>query len=260
MKKQIHKLVCDIIDKTVVDISESDCLDILEIAEKTAMNHIAARLDEIPMPGLPYLKVKLDVWGDLSNYARSALVAFISKSDTNYLKLHIAAWFNRRVIYTNTKLCHATDENIDNAIRDEIISMRSKAVLEDNPEYEDYFQTTKNEKTLELKADLVTPVNLLDVLIEQGASDAVNIIREREYATLCDMCSSQFDLVHVVVDAGRACDGVMAEFAGKITRIANELPMIKQEAKSYTIDVVKELLAPYRLEDNRQKMISFGSW
>ncbi|HHS8587923.1 TPA: hypothetical protein ACTVAX_004842, partial [Escherichia coli] len=92
------------------------------------------------------------------------------------------------------------------------------------------------------------------------ANSAVNVIRESEYASLWDMCKSQLDLVHIVVDAGKACDGVMAEFAGKMVRIANELPMIKQEAKSYATNHVTELLAPYRLESDQRKMISWGSW
>ncbi|HCL6118015.1 TPA: hypothetical protein N2P01_005140, partial [Escherichia coli] len=93
-----------------------------------------------------------------------------------------------------------------------------------------------------------------------GANDAVNVIRESEYASLCDMCKSQLDLVHIVIDAGKACDGVMAEFAGKMVRIANELPMIEQEAKSYATNHVTELLVPYRLESDQRKMISWGSW
>ncbi|OXK46512.1 hypothetical protein CDL38_14655 [Escherichia coli] len=58
----------------------------------------------------------------------------------------------------------------------------------------------------------------------------------------------------------KACDGVMAEFAWKVVRIANELPMIEQEAKSYATNHVTELLVPYRLESNQRKMVSWGSW
>lgn len=52
MKDEIQKLACDIIDKTGLEISESNRLDIIEKAVKTAMDHIATRLVEIPLPGL----------------------------------------------------------------------------------------------------------------------------------------------------------------------------------------------------------------
>lgn len=260
MKDEIQKLACDIIDKTGLEISEGSRLDIIGKAVNTAMNHIAARMDEIPLPGLPYLKVELHVWGEPSCARRSALVVFISKENPLSLKVQVGAWFDGRVIYTDTIICPPGDEHIEAVIRESIRAMRSLALLEDKQNFEDYLQSAKAEPTLNLKADFVTPTNLLDVLINKGASDAVNVIRESEYSTLCDMCRSQLDLVHIVVDAGKACDGVMAEFAGKMVRIANELPMIEQEAKSYATNHVTELLVPYRLESNQRKMISWGSW
>lgn len=45
MKDEIQKLVCDIIDKTGLEISEGSRLDIIGKAVNTAMNHIAARMD-----------------------------------------------------------------------------------------------------------------------------------------------------------------------------------------------------------------------
>lgn len=41
MKDEIQKLACDIIDKTGLEISECNRLDIIEKAVKTAMDHIA---------------------------------------------------------------------------------------------------------------------------------------------------------------------------------------------------------------------------
>ncbi|NZC99641.1 hypothetical protein H0O64_08835 [Escherichia coli] len=260
MKDEIQKLACDIIDKTGLEISESNRLDIIEKAVKTAMDHIATRLVEIPLPGLPYLKVKLHVWGEPSCARRSALVVFISKENPLSLKVQVGAWMDGKVIYTNTVFCASNDSIIEEAIQESLLTMHSLVLLEDKQNYEEYLRSIKGERTLSLKADFVTPKNLLEVLLNKGANDAVNVIRESEYASLCDMCKSQLDLVHIVIDAGKACDGVMAEFAGKMVRIANELPMIEQEAKSYATNHVTELLAPYRLESNQRKMISWGSW
>lgn len=172
--------------------------------------------------------------------------------------MQVGAWLDGRVIYTNTVFCLSNDETIEAAIQEAVLAMRSSGLMKNN--YEEYLRSISGEKTLSLKADFVTPKNLLEVLINKGANSAVNVIRESEYASLWDMCKSQLDLVHIVVDAGKACDGVMAEFAGKMVRIANELPMIKQEAKSYATNHVTELLAPYRLESDQRKMISWGSW
>ncbi|EEX1657640.1 hypothetical protein ACUAWQ_004246 [Escherichia coli] len=260
MKEEIKRLACNIIDKTGLEISESNRLDIIEKAVNTAMDHIATRLVEIPLPGLPYLKVKLCVWGEPAHARRSALVVFVRKENLRTLKVQVGAWFDGRVIYTDTIICPPGDEHIEAVIRESIRAMRSLALLEDKQNFEDYLLSVKAEPTLSLKADFVTPTNLLEVLINKGANDAVNLIRESEYSTLWDMCKSQLDLVHIIVDAGKACDGVMAEFAGKMVRIANELPMIEQEAKSYATNNVTELLAPYRLESDQRKMISWGSW
>lgn len=258
MKDEIQKLACDIIDKTGLEISEGSRLDIIGKAVNTAMNHIAARMDEIPLPGLPYLKVELHVWGEPSCARRSALVVFISKENPLSLKVQFFNDTATTEIYTNTVFCLSNDETIEAAIQEAVLAMRSSGLMKNN--YEEYLRSISGEKTLSLKADFVTPKNLLEVLINKGANSAVNVIRESEYASLWDMCKSQLDLVHIVVDAGKACDGVMAEFAGKMVRIANELPMIKQEAKSYATNHVTELLAPYRLESDQRKMISWGSW
>lgn len=64
--------------------------------------------------------------------------------------------------------------------------MRSSGLMKNN--YEEYLRSISGEKTLSLKADFVTPKNLLEVLLNKGANDAVNVIRESEYASLCDMC------------------------------------------------------------------------
>ncbi|WP_446497482.1 hypothetical protein [Escherichia coli] len=89
MKDEIQKLACDIIDKTGLEISESNRLNIIEKSRKTAMDHIATRLVEIPLPGLPYLKVKLHVWGEPSCARRSALVVLLAKKTRSVLKCRL---------------------------------------------------------------------------------------------------------------------------------------------------------------------------
>lgn len=69
------------------------------------------------------------------------------------------------------------DEHIEAVIRESIRAMRSLALLEDKQNFEDYLLSVKAEPTLSLKADFVTPTNLLEVLINKGANDAVNLIR-----------------------------------------------------------------------------------
>lgn len=129
MKDEIQKLACDIIDKTGLEISEGSRLDIIGKAVNTAMNHIAARMDEIPLPGLPYLKVELHVWGEPSCARRSALVVFISKENPLSLKVQVGAWLDGRVIYTNTVFCLSNDETIEAAIQEAVLAMRSSGLM-----------------------------------------------------------------------------------------------------------------------------------
>lgn len=260
MKDEFQKLACDIIDKSCVKIDDGARADIMNSAVQVAMNHIATRMEEIPQPGLPYMKVQLHVWGRSSGLPRSALAVFISKADTRSLKTQVGAWFEGKVIYTSTMFCYQSDEHIEEAIQGSIRKMRKMAVLEQNSNYEEFLQLIKEEKNLELKADFVTPAKLLDILINQGVNDALIHLRETAYGTLCDMCRSQTDLVSIVVDTGKACDGAMVNFAGKVVRLANELPVIKQETKSYVTNHVTELLEPYRFESDQNKMIAWGTW
>ncbi len=81
-----------------------------------------------------------------------------------------------------------------------------------------------------------------------------------EYGIICDMCRSDLDLVRIIVDAGQACDGVLASFAGQVARLANESPMIKQEAKSYAVHRTNDLLDPYRFEAAQDKMTGWATW
>nr|ELX6582222.1 hypothetical protein [Cronobacter sakazakii] len=51
-----------------------------------------------------------------------------------------------------------------------------------------------------------------------------------------------------------------ANFSSMISRLANNLPMIKQEAKSYAVHHANELLAPYRFEAAQDKMTGWATW
>ncbi|EFO2617614.1 TPA: hypothetical protein J0548_004875, partial [Escherichia coli] len=55
-------------------------------------------------------------------------------------------------------------------------------------------------------------------------------------------------------------NGVLASFAGQVARLANELPMIKQEAKSYAVHRTNDLLDPYRFEAAQDKMTGWATW
>lgn len=103
--------------------------------------------------------------------------------------------------------------------------MCSSGLMKNN--YEEYLCLISGEKILFLKVDFVILKNLLEVLFNKGVNDVVNVIRESEYVFFCDMCKSQLDLVYIVIDVGKVCDGVMVEFVWKVVRIVNELLMIE---------------------------------
>ncbi|HBT7857933.1 TPA: hypothetical protein MCJ86_005517 [Klebsiella pneumoniae] len=77
---------------------------------------------------------------------------------------------------------------------------------------------------------------------------------------MCDLCRSDLDLINVIVEAGRVCDGVLAHYASKISRLANEMPMLIQEAKSHAVHAANDLLTPYRYEAASDKMTGWATW
>ncbi len=101
---------------------------------------------------------------------------------------------------------------------------------------------------------------MLELVVNGDTKKVVERIREVEYGMICDMCRSDLDMVRIIVDAGQTCDGVLASFAGQVARLANELPMIKQEAKSYAVHHANDLLEPYRFEAAQDKMTCWATW
>lgn len=75
------------------------------------------------------------------------------------------------------RFCASNDSIIEEAIQESLLTMHSLVLLEDKQNYEEYLRSIKGERTLLLKADFVTPTNLLEVLLNKGANDAVNVIR-----------------------------------------------------------------------------------
>ena len=96
MKDEIQKLACDIIDKTGLEISESNHLDIIEKAVKQQWIISPLVWSRSPLPGLPYLKVELHVWGEPSCSRRSALVVLLAKKTRSVLKCRLVhGWMEK---------------------------------------------------------------------------------------------------------------------------------------------------------------------
>ncbi|XMM16036.1 hypothetical protein QM042_02530 [Escherichia coli] len=99
-----------------------------------------------------------------------------------------------------------------------------------------------------------TARSLLELVVSGDIKKVIGRIREVEYGIICDMCRNDYGHGRGTVDAGQACDGGAGGFAGQVARLVNELPMIKQEAKSYAVHRTNDLLDPYRFEAAQDRM------
>lgn len=191
---------------------------------------------QLPAPELPGVGQK-----------RAAMVAFTRRNPECMKDVRVGAWYNGRIIFTNSIMCRP-DEELENPINLTIKSVARRADVEDDAACAAFVSIMEQDDLEVRTTDLITPPGILDLVASGETNKAIARIREMEYGTICDMCRSDLELVRIVVDAGQACDGVMANFSSMISRLANNLSMIKQEAKSYAVHHANELLAPYRFQ------------
>ncbi|MZL16236.1 hypothetical protein [Citrobacter amalonaticus] len=263
MKEDIQKSVIEIIEKSGVELEPDEQQKIVDDAIGMAMNHIGKTVGSVNLAdGTPYMRV----WARFGNAPelpgikpkRAALVAFIMHSNEG-LEVRTGAWYDGRVVASHYTGC-STDEPFGDVIGKVMFAIRKRADGEEDTGCDAFLSIIEQPDLTERSIELLPPPGLLDLVVGGDIRKAVERIREVEYGTICDMCRSDLDLVRIVVDAGQACDGVLASFAGKGTRLANELPMVKQEAKSYAIHHANELLESYRFKAAQDKMTGWATW
>ncbi|EIX1536074.1 hypothetical protein MJ717_003973 [Cronobacter sakazakii] len=264
MKEEIQKAVLELISKSAVEIDDADRQTIVDEAISTALEHIAETINTVPLAkGTPYMNiwVRFGMSPELPGIGqkRAAMVAFTRRNPEGMKDVRVGAWYNGRIIFTNSIMCRP-DEELENPINLTIKSVARRADVEDDAACAAFVSIMEQDDLEVRTTDLITPPGILDLVASGETNKAIARIREMEYGTICDMCRSDLDLVRIVVDAGQACDGVMANFSSMISRLANNLPMIKQEAKSYAVHHANELLAPYRFEAAQDKMTGWATW
>ncbi|EOT6917926.1 TPA: hypothetical protein OB665_004062 [Escherichia coli] len=264
MKADIQKSVTEIIDKSGVEIDTEERQKIIDDAIQTALEHIATSVSTAPLSeGSKYMRVWVRFCESPElpgvKQKRAALVAFTRKMKDATVEVRAGAWYDGRVVYTNQAVCdegERFEEIVDVTLR----AIKGRADVEDDPSIAAFLSIVELPEVTERVTDLTTPLGLLELVVSGDTKKAVERIREVEYGIICDMCRSDLDLVRIIVDAGQACDGVLASFAGQVARLANELPMIKQEAKSYAVHHANDLLEPYRFEAAQDKMTGWATW
>ncbi|EIJ9543840.1 hypothetical protein NCH56_004116 [Salmonella enterica] len=263
MKEDIKKSVVEIIDKSGVEVDAEKRQEIVDEAINTALDHIAGTFNSVQLAeGSTYMRVWVR-FGESSELPgvkqkRAALVAFVRQTEKE-MEIHIGAWYNGRIIFTNYVKCQH-GEGITLIVDETLRKIKEKVVVEEDAVCDSFLSIIEMPEVKERVIDLRTPPGLLNLIVERDIKKAVERIREVEYGLICDMCHSDLDLVRIIVDAGQSCDGVLSSFAGKITRLANEMPMIEQEAKSYAVHHANELLEPYRFEAAQDKMTCWATW
>nr|WP_053291277.1 hypothetical protein [Escherichia coli] len=264
MKEEFQKLVCDIIDKSGVEIDTEERQKIIDEAIQTALEHIATSVSAAPLSeGSKYMQVWVR-FGESPELPgvkqkRAALVAFSREMKDATVEVSTGAWYDGRIVYTNQTVCDE-GERFEDIVDATLRTLKVRAGVADDPSIAAFLSIVEQSEVTERVTDLTTPPGLLELVVSGDIKKAVERIREVEYGIICDMCRSDLDLVRIIVDAGQACDGVLASFAGQVARLANELPMIKQEAKSYAVHHANDLLDPYRFEAAQDKMTGWATW
>ncbi|HEI4045164.1 TPA: hypothetical protein SI623_000247 [Escherichia coli] len=264
MKEEFQKLVCDIIDKSGVEIDTEERQKIIDEAIQTALEHIATSVSAAPLSeGSKYMQVWVR-FGESPELPgvkqkRAALVAFSREMKDATVEVSTGAWYDGRIVYTNQTVCDE-GERFEDIVDATLRTLKVRAGVADDPSIAAFLSIVEQSEVTERVTDLTTPPGLLELVVSGDIKKAVERIREVEYGIICDMCRSDLDLVRIIVDAGQACDGVLASFAGQVARMANELPMIKQEAKSYAVHRTNDLLDPYRFEAAQDKMTGWATW
>ncbi|EJN2458442.1 hypothetical protein NPL77_004501, partial [Escherichia coli] len=264
MKEEFQKLVCDIIDKSGVEIDTEERQKIIDEAIQTALEHIATSVSAAPLSeGSKYMQVWVR-FGESPELPgvkqkRAALVAFSREMKDATVEVSTGAWYDGRIVYTNQTVCDE-GERFEDIVDATLRTLKVRAGVADDPSIAAFLSIVEQSEVTERVTDLTTPLGLLELVVSGDIKKAVERIREVEYGIICDMCRSDLDLVRIIVDAGQACDGVLASFAGQVARLANELPMIKQEAKSYAVHHANDLLDPYRFEAAQDKMTGWATW
>lgn len=264
MKEDIRRAVLEMVDKSGVEITSEEREQIVEEAIGKAIDRIIRVANsESLAEGSTYMRiwVRFGESPELPGVKqkRAALVAFIRNMTDETIDVHVGAWYDGRVIYTNQGICDIK-EPFEGIISATLRSIKARAADDEKTTVAAYLNIMETAQFGEREAKLTAPPLLLDMAISGETKKAVERIRELEYGKICDMCRSDLDLVRIVVDAGQACDGVLASFAGQIVRLSNELPMIKQEAKSYAIHHAQDLLEPYRFDTAKDKMTGWATW
>ncbi|HDK7366417.1 TPA: hypothetical protein PTW25_003928 [Cronobacter sakazakii] len=264
MKEEIQKAVIELISKSAVEIDNADRQAIVDEAIRTALEHIAETINTVPLAkGTPYMNiwVRFGMSPELPGVGqkRAAMVAFTRRNPEGMKDVRVCAWYNGRIILTNSIMCRP-EEELENPINLTIKSVARRADVEDDAACSAFVSIIEQDDLEVRTTDLIMPPGIINLVASGETNKAIERIREIEFGTICDMCRSDLDLVRIVVDAGQACDGVMARFSSMIARVANNLPMIKQEAKSYAIHHANELLAPYRFEAAQDKMTGWATW
>ncbi|MDA4589962.1 hypothetical protein NY596_16010 [Enterobacter hormaechei] len=259
MKEDIQKSVTEMIDKSGVEIDADERQKIVGEAIDAALEHIAQVLKTVSLAeGSSYMRVWVR-FGESPELPgikqkRAALVAFMKKGENGSMEIRTGAWYDGRIVFTNYAQCLHGEELLS-VVDITLRAIKNRAETEEDTACAAFLSIIELPEVMERSSELKTPPGLLDLVVNADTKKAVQRVREVEYGTICDMCHSDLDLVRIIVD-----DGVLASFAGQVVRLANDLPMVKQEAKSYAVHHANELLEPFRFEAAQGKMTGWATW
>ncbi|BEA65947.1 hypothetical protein FSG08_021590 [Escherichia coli] len=169
MKEEFQKLVCDIIDKSGVEIDTEERQKIIDEAIQTALEHIATSVSTVPLSeGSKYMQVWVR-FGESPELPgvkqkRAALVAFSREMKDATVEVSTGAWYDGRIVYTNQTVCDE-GERFEDIVDATLRTLKVRAGVADDPSIAAFLSIVEQSEVTERVTDLTTPPGLLELVV-----------------------------------------------------------------------------------------------
>jgi len=258
MNPTITHEVTKAIRDTRLPLSEEEFDSVVSQAIQAGADRIAtAEAGKLLLADYPYLSVTLVIGeADVPRFSNeplrhAAIVSFVSRMGETPVT-HTAAYYNGNIVQTNTvfKELHSAELwEFVKVMADKCESRESVAAIE---------RLWSESRSKIATAVLRVPEGMSDYVLE-GRGTAVQAANEKNFPAMMELTGGDRRKQEMINACSCACDGVMGESERRLVKLSNEMPMMMQEAKSYALHSVEELLKPFRDRQNTV-MSGWASW
>lgn len=238
-------------------LSEEEFDSIVEQALKAGAERIStASTGRLVLPEYPYLTISMCV-GEIPHRLgsappqTSAIVGFVNRMRDEPVT-HIAAYHNGYVVHAQTFMRELEPKDYGQFLQ--VLDLRCES-----PESVDSIMRLWLEHRSRTKTTtLQVPTDMVDHILE-GRGTAIKVANEKNFSQLMELTSGDRSKQDIINGCSSACDGIMGEYERNLVRLSNEMPMMMQEARSYALNTVEELMKPFR-DRQHASMSGWASW